>query len=162
MWNRDCSRSLLRSFRDVERRELGKLPVTPMAKDLPGDNRRAASDGGVRFRHVLSHFATGVTVVTARTAWGPVGLAVNSFTSVSLEPPLIACCVSRSSSTWPHIRASGSFCVNILSEDQQDVCRTFAAKGVDRFRDVPWRQAPSRSPVLAGALAWIDCDVRSE
>ena len=114
------------------------------------------------FRAVMGHFATGVTVVTTMENARPAGLAVNSFTSVSLEPPLVAFCVARTSSTWPRIRATGSFCVNILGEDQEDVSRAFAGPGGDRFQGVGWRPAPSGAPVIAGGLAWIDCTVEVE
>ena len=121
-----------------------------------------ASISAAQFRHVLGHFATGVTVVTTTGPSGPAGLAVNSFTSVSLDPPLVAFCVSRESSTWRHIRVSGSFCVNILAEEQEDVCRLFATKGADRFRGIDWHAAPSGAPVIGAALAWIDCAVEAE
>ena len=124
------------------------------------------ADGGTinaaRYRQVLGHFATGVTVVTTATDGQPAGLAVNSFTSVSLAPPLVAFCVARTSSTWPRIQAVGAFCVNILSEDQEDLCRVFATSGADKFRGVGWRPAESGAPILGGALAWIDCSIESE
>ena len=92
----------------------------------------------------------------------PIGLAVNSFTSVSLRPPLIAFCVSRTSTTWPQLRTTGAFCVNVLGEDQEALSRTFATKGLDRFKGLGWRPAPSGAPVLAGILAWVDCVVDAE
>jgi 3-hydroxy-9,10-secoandrosta-1,3,5(10)-triene-9,17-dione monooxygenase reductase component len=104
-----------------------------------------------------------VTVVTTLGAdRRPVGLAVNSFTSVSLQPALVAFCVGVSSSTWPTVRAAGSFCVNILAEDQEAVSRTFASHGVDRFAGMGWRPSPSGAPILADVLAWIDCTVEAE
>lgn len=115
-----------------------------------------------RFRQVLGHFPTGVTVVTAAVAGEPAGLAVNSFTSVSLEPALVAICVSKSSTTWPKIRESGCFCVNILAADQEDVCRAFAARGIDKFRGVGWKPAESGAPILNDILAWVDCSVVAE
>ena len=118
-----------------------------------------------RFRQVLGHFATGVTVVTGSDEAGePVGLSVNSFTSVSLDPPLIAFSVRRSSTTWPRIRATGRFTVNILGADQEAVCRRFASTtaGADRFDGVGWHPSPSGSPLLDGAIAWIDATVEQE
>ena len=114
-----------------------------------------------RFRQELGHYPTGVTVITAAPATGPVGLAVGSFASVSLDPPLVAFFPDRGSSSWPQIEASGSFCVNILAEDQEVVCRRFAAKGDDKFAGLGWRPARSGSPLLDGVLAWIDCDIES-
>ena len=114
------------------------------------------------YRQVLGHFATGVTVVTAMHDGAPAGLSVNSFTSVSLEPPLVAFCVTRTSATWPKIRDAGWFCVNILSENQEGVSRVFATRGVDKFRGMGWHPSVSGAPVLAGVLAWIDCTVEAE
>lgn len=114
------------------------------------------------FRQVLGQFPTGVTVVTAMSADGrPEGMAVGSFTSVSLNPPLVAFFPDKSSTTWPKLAPTRSFCVNVLSADQEDVCRLFATKGIDRFAQFPWRGAPSGSPILDGAVAWIDCDIES-
>ncbi|GAF43596.1 flavin reductase family protein [Rhodococcus wratislaviensis] len=110
------------------------------------------------FRHVLGHYPTGIVVVTAVGESGqPVGMAVGSFTSVSLEPPLVAFLPDKSSSSFPLLREAASFCVNVLSEDQEDLCRQFARKGIDRFHGVEWSPAPSGAPVLAGSVAWIDC-----
>ena len=114
-----------------------------------------------KFRQVLGHFTTGVTVVTATSPSGPVGLAVGSFASVSLDPALVAFFPDRGSSSWPHIEAAGSFCVNILAEDQEVVCRRFATKGDDKFVGLGWRPAASGAPLLDGVLAWIDCDIDS-
>jgi len=115
-----------------------------------------------RYRQVMGHFATGVTVVTADAGGEPVGLAVNSFTSVSLVPALVAVCISTRSSTWPRVREGGAFCVNILSEDQEAVCRTFAARGPGRFAGIGYERARSGAPILTGVLAWIDCTIEAE
>ena len=113
-----------------------------------------------KFRQVLGHFPTGVAVVTGVDAEGkPAGMAVGSFTSVSLDPPLVAFMPDKSSSSWPKFRDSGAFCVNILGAEQESVCRAFAMKGGDKFAELAWRPASSGSPILDGALAWIDCDI---
>jgi len=116
-----------------------------------------------RFRQVLGHFPTGVTVITTIGPDGaPAGLAVGSFTSVSLDPPLVAFLPARSSSTWRAIEEQGRFCVNILAEDQEDISRVFATSGSDKFRGVGWRPSgASGSPILSGVLAWIDCRIES-
>lgn len=111
------------------------------------------------FRHVLGHFATGVAVITAAGPSGPAAMLVSSFTSVSLEPPLVAFLPDKSSTSWPSIRAAGSFCVNILSAGQQDLCAQFARKGGNKFAGVAWQPAPSGAPVLDGVMAWIDCEL---
>jgi flavin reductase (DIM6/NTAB) family NADH-FMN oxidoreductase RutF len=123
---------------------------------------RVSSPGSVdsgRFRQVLGHFATGVAVITADTAAGPVGMAVSSFTSVSLEPPLVAFLPDKSSTSWPKIRDAGTFCVNILSADQRRLCAQFARKGNDKFAGVIWHPAASGAPILSGGMAWIDCEL---
>ena len=92
-----------------------------------------------RFRVVLGHFATGVTIITAIDDDEPVGIAANSFTSLSLDPPLILFCVAHSSSTWPRIERAGTFAVNILGEEHEELSNLFAQKGADRFGQTPWR-----------------------
>lgn len=114
-----------------------------------------------KYRQVLGHFPTGVTVITAAPGGEPVGLAVGSFSSVSLEPPLVAFFPGKGSSSWPRIEAAGSFCVNILGEDQEDVCRRFASKDEDKFGGLGWTPAGSGCPLIDGVLAWIDCDIDS-
>lgn len=113
-----------------------------------------------RFRQVLGHFPTGVTVVTAIADDGPVGVAVGSFFSVSLDPPLVAFCAGKASTSYPKIEAAEHFCVNVLAEDQEDVCRVFAGKTDSRFATVGWRPAPiTGAPILNDVLAWIDCEI---
>jgi 3-hydroxy-9,10-secoandrosta-1,3,5(10)-triene-9,17-dione monooxygenase reductase component len=113
-----------------------------------------------KFRQVLGHFATGVTVITATDA-GPVGMAVGSFASVSLDPPLVGFFAGKSSTSWPRIRNAGAFCVNILAEDQEAICRVFASKDADKFAGVGWTTSSTGSPRLDHVLAWIDCDIDS-
>ncbi|HUO49194.1 MAG TPA: flavin reductase family protein [Acidimicrobiales bacterium] len=113
-------------------------------------------DGG-RFREVLGHFATGVTIVTAAEDGEPVGFTCQAFTSLSLEPPLVALAPAKSSTSWPRIAKAGSFCVNILGDDQEAVCRDFAVSGGDKFRGIGWHAGVTGSPILDGALAWVEC-----
>jgi flavin reductase (DIM6/NTAB) family NADH-FMN oxidoreductase RutF/DNA-binding IclR family transcriptional regulator len=109
------------------------------------------------FRMVLGHFPTGVVVVTAVVDGEPVGMTIGSFTSVSLEPPLVAFLPAKSSSTFERIRTAGSFCVNVLAADQEAECLAFAARDGTRFAGLDWEPADSGAPVLSGAMAWIDC-----
>lgn len=111
------------------------------------------------YRQVLGHFPTGVTVIAGMDGDEPVGLAVGSFFSLSLEPALVGFCVDTSSSSWARMADSGRFCVNILGADQEDVCRVFATSGDDKFSGVGWKPAESGSPLIDGVLAWIDCEV---
>lgn len=125
------------------------------------DDERLAVEPG-EFRRVLGHFATGVTVVTARDEHGPAGFACQSFASLSLDPPLVVFMVGRTSTTWPRIARAGAFCVNILGEEQGLLCRGFAVSGADKFAGVAHRPAPvTGSPLLDGVPAWVDCTVRS-
>lgn len=114
------------------------------------------------FRRALGQFATGVTIVTAIADGEPVGLAANSFTSVSLDPPLVLFAVARSSGTWPRIEAARRFAVNILGEHQEEISRVFASKGADRFAAVDWHRGVGGSPVLHDTLAYLDCEFWAE
>jgi 3-hydroxy-9,10-secoandrosta-1,3,5(10)-triene-9,17-dione monooxygenase reductase component len=112
-----------------------------------------------KYRQVLGHFTTGVTVITAAAEAGPVGLAVGSFSSVSLDPPLVGFFADKGSTSWPKIEGTGSFCVNILGEHQEDVCRRFASKEPDKFAGLGWKATGSGSPLIDDVIAWIDCDI---
>ncbi|MEV5879516.1 flavin reductase family protein [Streptomyces sp. NPDC052101] len=121
---------------------------------------RTAQIDDAAMKEVLSSFCTGVAVITATQPDGrPAGMAVQSFSSVSLNPPLICFCPAQTSSTWPKIRAAGRFAVNILSADQQELCRQFAVTGGDKFTGVDWRPGVNGAPLLDGALATIECDL---
>ncbi|MFG2658480.1 flavin reductase [Streptomyces sp. NPDC048425] len=114
------------------------------------------------FREVLGQYPTGVCVVTAVQADGSrAGFVVGSFTSVSLDPPLVAFFPDKRSTSWPKIESAGRFCVNILSSDQEYLCRQFASKAEDKFEGVAVRAAGSGSPIIEDAVAWIDCDLES-
>ncbi|MFF3754990.1 flavin reductase family protein [Streptomyces sp. NPDC002018] len=111
------------------------------------------------FRNILGRFTTGVVLVTAQTEDGPVGMAVNSFTSVSLEPPLVAVCAAYTSTTWPSIRAAGSFAVTILGDRHADLCRLFSSRGADRFTGREWALTRAGHPIPADGLGWLDCRI---
>ena len=114
-------------------------------------------------RDVLGHFATGVVVVTAQQADGTLlGFTCQSFASLSLDPPLVSLAPARTSSTWPRIRAVGTFCVNVLAAEHEEVSVAFARSGVDKFAGVAWTPAPSGAPVLDGVSAWVDCELWAE
>ncbi|MFC8042528.1 flavin reductase family protein [Nocardia sp. NPDC057353] len=112
------------------------------------------------FRAVLGHFCSGVVIVTACDAAGtPTGMTVGSFTSISLEPPLVGFYAAHTSSTLPGILAAERFCANVLAAEQHELARAFAARGADRFAGVDWAPGPNGAPRLTGAHAWIDCRV---
>ncbi len=114
------------------------------------------------FRTTLGQFASGVVVATGCLDGEPAGFAAQSFTSLSLEPPLVALCPARSSQSWPKLRDSGSFCINILSESQRAICELFARTGIDKFAGLEWRPGITGSPILAEALAFVDCELLEE
>jgi flavin reductase (DIM6/NTAB) family NADH-FMN oxidoreductase RutF/DNA-binding IclR family transcriptional regulator len=115
------------------------------------------------YRRVLGQYPTGVCVVAAdEPSAGPCGMVVGSFTSVSLDPPLIAFYPAKSSTSWPRIEAAGAFCVNILGADQEHICRIFSARAGNKFENVTFRRTPqTRSPIIDGVVAWIDCDIEA-
>ncbi|TCK28368.1 flavin reductase (DIM6/NTAB) family NADH-FMN oxidoreductase RutF [Ancylobacter aquaticus] len=110
------------------------------------------------FRQALGAFLTGVTVVTTRTADGEMrGFTANSFSSVSLDPPLILVCLAKAASSFPVFSAAENFAVSVLAGDQKDVSALFASKSPDKFAGAPWQLGPAGSPVMSGAAAWFDC-----
>jgi len=110
-----------------------------------------------RFREVLGHFATGVTVVTANDGGEPVGFSCQSFAALSLDPPMVLLAPAKSSTSWPRIASAGSFCVNILAENQEALCLAFAVSGGQKFDGVDWKPGVTGSPVLLGSLAHVEC-----
>lgn len=113
-----------------------------------------------RFRSVLGSYPTGVAVVTGLDATGsPIGMVVGTFTSVSLEPPLVAFLPMKTSRSFQAMRdASPRFCVNILAADQESICRALTAPGDRKFDGVAWHPSPAGNPVIDGVVAWIDCE----
>jgi flavin reductase (DIM6/NTAB) family NADH-FMN oxidoreductase RutF len=161
-----------------------EAPPRPALRCVGEDER--APVGQAEFRRVLGNFATGVAVVTAPATTDapqapapgstlgsslgaapgstatPAGFACQSFSALSLDPPLVAFMVGRTSTTWPRIARAGVFCVNVLSAGQGELCRAFAVSGADKFAGVGFDAAPvSGSPRLAGTLAWIDCTIHA-
>jgi 3-hydroxy-9,10-secoandrosta-1,3,5(10)-triene-9,17-dione monooxygenase reductase component len=123
---------------------------------------RALPPDSATYRTVLGHFATGVALITAVDGEEPVGMACNSFTSVSLEPPLVLFCAAKSSTTWPRIQAAGRWAANILDEEGEETCRLFAQKGADRFAHIQYTIGRTGSPILDRALAFVDCETVEE
>lgn len=111
-----------------------------------------------QLRDAFGAFLTGVTVVTTLSGEGkPIGFTANSFTSVSLDPPLLLVCLARTSRNFETMTGARGFAVNILAEDQKDVSNTFARPVEDRFSAIDWSLGPSGSPVFEGVAAWFDC-----
>lgn len=114
------------------------------------------------FRQVLGQYPTGVCVVTAKEPSGQrVGFVVGSFSSISLDPPLIGYFPDKGSTSWPRIESAARFCVNVLAADQEDLCRRFAFRAPDKFDGLTCRETAGGSPILDGVVSWIDCDLES-
>lgn len=114
------------------------------------------------FRNTLGQFCTGVVIVTGAPDGVPAGFAAQSFTSLSLEPPLIAVCPARTSTSWPKVRAAGRFAINILGADQRSVCDVFAKTGIDKFASFGWRAGVTGAPIIDNVLGYIDCELQAE
>lgn len=144
------------------------VEVTEPRSDAPPRSTGRAVDGTVTprmMKDVLRNFGTGVTVITAMSADGPVGFTCQTFASLSLDPPLVSFCPARTSTTWPRIRDIGRFTINILADDHSWLSDTFAqvgATGADKFDGVDFTVSTGGSPVLEGVLAWVDCRLRAE
>lgn len=110
------------------------------------------------FRDVLGCYPTGVCVITSVAEDGEkLALVVGSFTSISLDPPLVGFFPDKRSSTWPRIEATGRFCVNVLAAEQRELSGRFTARDGDRFADLAHETSPSGLPRLHDTVAWIDC-----
>ena len=111
-------------------------------------------------RNTFGAFMTGVTVVTTKDRDDtPRGFTANSFSSVSLDPPLVSVCIGKFADSLGVFQRSSGFAVNILGEQQVEVSSLFATKRADKFDAVPWRDGPNGHPILEGVCAWFDCDV---
>jgi len=150
--SQELIRSWLGNALDFEMRLGERTPI-------PDDPESAAR--ARRFRDVLGLFASGVTVVTSMSDGAPVGMTCQSFSSVSLEPPLVMFCPAKTSRAWPLMQRAGFFCVNILAADQAAVSNAMATKGTDKFDGIAWRPATTGAPLLAGVVGHVDCTVHS-
>jgi len=125
-----------------------------------GTDRPVPPFDTARFKDAMGMFTTGVTIVAGIDDGQPVGFTCQSFLSLSIDPPYVAVAPARTSTSWPRIARSGSFCVNVLSDVQEGLGRGFAVSGGSKFDAVDWHPAPGTgSPVIAGSLAWVDCRV---
>ena len=114
------------------------------------------------FRQILGNYPTGVCAITALDGDSqPVGMVVGTFTSVSLDPPLVGFLPDKGSSSWLKIEQAGQFCVNVLGSDQQQVCRQLAAPGPDKFSGIEFEISDLDLPIIAGALVCIECRINS-
>lgn len=140
--------------------QIALAPVSAEPVDAAG-SAPAPFDAGA-FRRTLGRFATGVTLVTAADPSGPLGLIVNAFTSVSLDPPLIAICPSRHSFTWSRMRRCGRFGVNVLAAEHADYVHHAAQAEADRFIGIDHVLSESGVPRILSAIAFLDCEPAAE
>lgn len=114
------------------------------------------------FRDALGLYASGVTIITGHDEHGPIGFTCQSFYSVSAEPPLISFSVMKTSTTYPRIRQTGTFAMNVLSQHQQGVSNQFARTGTDKWAGIRWDNTRSGTPGLEDTLMWLDCQIWAE
>ncbi|MEC3976936.1 flavin reductase family protein [Amycolatopsis sp. H20-H5] len=141
--------------------EPSERPVVTRLNPPPPRRTRLSEQAGLR--EVMARFATGITVLTAGGEHGH-GMTANAFSSVSLEPPMVLCCVSRAARMHAAIEAAGSFAVSILATDQRELARYFAdwrrPAGLAQFDPVDWEPGPrTGAPLLGGSLAWLECEL---
>lgn len=111
-------------------------------------------------RRVMGHFATGVTIITTRDKDGnPNGLTANAFMSLSLNPPLVLISVDKGATCYACFELQNGFTVNFLSEDQEEISRRFATKGIDKFSGLQWHAGSNGAAILEGALAYVECKI---
>ncbi|MGV8858312.1 flavin reductase family protein [Rhodoglobus sp.] len=115
----------------------------------------------VALRRALSLFPTGVIALAAVVDGQPVGIAVNSFTSVSLEPPLVAVCPARTSATWPVLARATRVGLSVLGADQEQTARNLASRTGDRFTGTDWKATESGAIHMNGAALWLECEIRN-
>jgi 3-hydroxy-9,10-secoandrosta-1,3,5(10)-triene-9,17-dione monooxygenase reductase component len=131
------------------------MPLAARAQQAPVSDPRT-------FRDTLGRFATGVAFVTAAPDGEPAGLIVNSLASVSLEPPLVSFCPSRSSLTWSRMRRTGRFGVNVLGREHERFATRASRAGADRFARLAWTLGRHGVPLLTDALATLECEIVDE
>jgi flavin reductase (DIM6/NTAB) family NADH-FMN oxidoreductase RutF len=136
-----------------------RRPAAARARRIGRMQARASHD----IRKALAQFATGVTVVTARAADGtPMGLTVNSFSSVSLDPPLVLWCLAHKAQSMATFRACERYLIHVLAVDQLELAGTFATRGADKFGRAQWEMNSAGLPQLAGCVAWFECGNRRQ
>ncbi len=129
------------------------VAVAPTVRDITRDE----------YRQVFGLLPTSVVAITGTAEDGsPLGFVVGTFQSLSIDPPLAAFSVDKSSSTWPTIRTLERFTANVLSTAQLDVCKALSRKGPDKFAGLDYELSSNGSPRLAGSTAWLECSVLSE
>lgn len=135
------------------------------ASGLPGERVTPTEPAGLdskRLRQAFGSYPSGVTAVCALADGEPAGMAVSSFTTVSLSPALVSVCIQNSSETWPGLHGRPRLGLSVLAEEQHQACRQLSAKGVDRFAGLSWEAAADGAVYLHGAVAWFSCSVSGQ
>ncbi len=115
-----------------------------------------------QLREAFGCFPSGVLAICARSGTTPVGMAASSFTSVSLEPPLVSVCIQNSSTTWPVLRSHARLGLSVLAEHQEHQCSLLARKTGDRFAGADWSETGDGAVFIHGATLWLDCSIHQE
>jgi flavin reductase (DIM6/NTAB) family NADH-FMN oxidoreductase RutF len=136
-------------------------PLTEQEKQI-GQDRHLRVHDQAELRRVFGAFPTGVTAVAALADGVPLGLAANSFTSVSLDPPIVSVCIARTSRSWPRLRQSARLGISVLGAHQEQASRQLAAGGSDRFARLAWHATADGAVLVEGASAWLDCSMYDE
>ncbi|MDN5913692.1 MAG: flavin reductase family protein [Pseudonocardia sp.] len=114
------------------------------------------------FRDTVGHYAAGITIIASVHCDEPVGFTCQSFYSVSLDPPLVSFSVKHDSTSYPRIRETGRFAVNVLARPQQELSSQFSRSGADKWAGVRWSRTPKRNPAIDDCLVWLDCTIEDE
>ncbi len=133
--------------------------------DDSGKHRHARAPGAIDealLRRAFGRFPTGVAAVCGLEDGSPLGLVASSFTSVSLEPPLVLICAAHSSRTWPRLGRLPALGLSILGEGDEVVVRRLTAPARDRFADLAWYASPDGAVLLEGAAAWFECRIEEQ
>lgn len=114
------------------------------------------------FRDAMGKFCSGITVISGHDGYEPIGFTCQSFYSVSVDPMLVSFSVMKTSTTYPRIKDTGRFAVNVLACEQSEVSGQFARKGADKWAGIEWTPSSNGNPIIADTLMWVDCDIRDE
>jgi len=117
---------------------------------------------GEQLRAAFGCFPSGITAVCATVDGQPVGMAASSFTSVSLDPPLVSLCIQHTSTTWPVLRTGPALGLSVLAEGQDEISARLARRGTDRFAGTSWAETGNGSVFVHGATLWLDCTLHAE
>jgi flavin reductase (DIM6/NTAB) family NADH-FMN oxidoreductase RutF len=122
----------------------------------------ATQIGGAALRQAFGRFPTGIAALCGYVDGAPVGFAANSFTSVSLDPPLVSVCIQKTSTTWPVLRRSTRIGISVLGAAHEQVCRKLSKKGVDRFDGVDWHKTDEDAVLVRDSVLELECTLEEE